>query len=163
MSGSDFTGPECELTQKIIACAIEVHKTFGCGLKEESYEAALEWELVNLGLKVEHQVSCPVVYKGHILSRINQERPKRIDLLVEDRVVVECKALPKNEYIHKAQCLTYLKMLKLKVGLVLNFGLPTLREGIQHVINETREEYRARLQEENPSAYRALIVGEGAG
>ena len=120
---------------------------------------ALCWELRQLGLKVERQKTCPVIYKGMDLSHEN-ERPRRIDILVEDRVVVECKALPSNEYIFKAQCLTYLKMLQLRVGLVLNFGLPTLKAGIQHVINETKEEYLARLKIEHPATYRSVIEEE---
>lgn len=102
-----YNGPESELTGKIIKLAIEVHRHFGCGLKEEAYEAALCWELRQAGLKVERQKPCPVIYKGVDLSDEN-ERPRRIDILVEDKVVVECKALPSNEYIFKAQCLTYL-------------------------------------------------------
>lgn len=159
MAAVGYNGPEKELTGTIIKCAIEVHRHFGCGLKEEAYEIALCWELRQLGLKIERQKACPVIYKGIDLSHEN-ERPRRIDILVEDRIVVECKALPSNEYIFKAQCLTYLKMLKLRVGLVLNFGLPTLKAGIQHVINETKEEYLNRLRMEHPAAYRSVIEEE---
>ena len=129
-----FSGIGSELTEQIIGAAIEVHREFGCGLKEEAYEAALCWELKQRGLKVERQVPCPVVYKGVVLSE-NDEHPKRIDLLVEDQVVVELKALSRNDPVFAAQCLTYLKMKKLEVGLVLNFGFPTLKEGVRHVIN----------------------------
>ena len=159
MAAEAYNGPESELTGTIIKCAIEVHRHFGCGLKEEAYETALCWELRQLGLKVERQKTCPVIYKGMDLSHEN-EHPRRIDILVEDRVVVECKALPSNEYIFKAQCLTYLKMLQLRVGLVLNFGLPTLKAGIQHVINETKEEYLDRLKREQPATYRSVIEEE---
>jgi len=159
MAAIDYDGPDSELTGKIIGCAIEVHRHFGCGLKEEAYEIALCWELRQLGLKVERQKTCPVIYKGMDLSHEN-ERPRRIDILVEDRIVVECKALPSNDYVFKAQCLTYLKMLNLRVGLVLNFGLPTLKAGIQHVINETKEEYLSRLRKEQPVTYRAVIEEE---
>ena len=129
-----FSGIGSELTEQIIGAAIEVHREFGCGLKEEAYEAALCWELKQRGLKVERQVPCPVVYKGVVLSE-NDEHPKRIDLLVEGQVVVELKALSRNDPVFAAQCLTYLKMKKLEVGLVLNFGFPTLKEGVRHVIN----------------------------
>ena len=159
MTAIDYDGPDSELTGKIIGCAIEVHRHFGCGLKEEAYEIALCWELRQLDLKVERQKACPVIYKGMDLSQEN-ERPRRIDILVEDRIVVECKALPSNDYVFKAQCLTYLKMLNLRVGLVLNFGLPTLKAGIQHVINETKEEYLSRLRKEQPVIYRAVIEEE---
>ena len=159
MGAPAYNGPESELTGTIIKLAIEVHRHFGCGLKEEAYEAALCWELRQAGFKVERQKPCPVIYKGVDLAEEN-ERPRRIDILVEDKVVVECKALPSNEYIFKAQCLTYLRMLGLRVGLVLNFGLPTLKEGIQHVINETKEEYLARLRKERPSVYYAVLEEE---
>ncbi len=159
MVATDYIGPESELTGKIIKAAIEVHRHFGCGLKEEAYEAALCWELRQAGLKVERQKPCPVLYKGVDLSEEN-ERPRRIDILVEDKVVVECKALPSNEYVFKAQCLTYLKMLRLRVGLVLNFGLPTLKEGIQHVLNETKEEYLARMKREHRASFRDVMEEE---
>lgn len=124
-----------ELTEKIIGAAIEVHREFGCGLKEEAYEAALAWELAQRGLKVERQVPCPVVYKGVILCD-SDDHPKRIDHLVEDSVVVELKAFARNEPVFAAQCLTYLKMKNMQIGLVLNFGFPTLKEGIRHVLND---------------------------
>lgn len=156
-----YKGPESELTGRIIECAIEVHRYFGCGLKEDAYESALCWELHQLGLKIERQKPCPVIYKGIDFTRENAY-PRRIDILVDDKVVVECKALPTNDYIFKAQCLTYLKMLDLRVGLVLNFGLPTLKAGIQHVINETREEYLDRLKKERPFEHRAVLDEERA-
>ena len=159
MAAVGYNGPEKELTGTIIKCAIEVHRHFGCGLKEEAYEIALCWELRQLDLKVERQKACPVIYKGMDLSQEN-ERPRRIDIRVKDRIVVECKALPSNDYVFKAQCLTYLKMLNLRVGLVLNFGLPTLKAGIQHVINETKEEYLSLLRKEQPVIYRAVIEEE---
>ncbi|MBR4612378.1 MAG: GxxExxY protein [Kiritimatiellae bacterium] len=131
----EFQGNQSELTKTIIAAAIEVHREFGCGLKEEAYEAALAWELGQRGLKVERQVPCPVVYKGIVLCE-HDEHPKRIDMVVEGKVVVELKAVSRDEPVFAAQCLTYLKMKKLQVGLVLNFGFPTLKEGIRHVLND---------------------------
>ena len=128
---------ESALTEQIIGSAIEVHRELGCGLKEEVYEAALCWELQQRGLKVLRQVPCPVVYKGMILSE-RDEHPKRIDLLVEDKVVVELKAVSRSEPVFKAQCLTYLRMMNLEVGLVLNFGFKTMKEGIGHVVNSRR-------------------------
>ena len=129
-----FNGNEAELTDKIIGAAIEVHKEIGCGLKEDVYEAALEWELKQLGLKVIRQVPCPIIYKGMKLIG-SDDHPKRIDMLVEDKIIVELKAVGKNEPVFSAQCLTYLRMKKLHVGLVLNFGFPTLKEGIKHIVN----------------------------
>ena len=132
--GNAFNGDDAELTRKIIGAAIEVHREFGCGLKEDAYEAALSWELRNAGLNAARQVPCPVIYKGMVLSE-RDEHAKRIDILVEDRVVVELKAVSRKEPVFAAQCLTYLKMMNLRTGLVLNFGFPTLKEGITHVVN----------------------------
>ena len=129
-----YTGPESELTARIIGAAIEVHQELGCGMKEEFYEAALCWELQQRGMRVERQAMCPVIYKGMILST-GDDHSKRIDLLVEDRIVVELKAVSHNDPVFVAQCLSYLRMKNLEVGLVLNFGFSTMKEGIRHVIN----------------------------
>lgn len=151
--------PENRLTEKIIQAAIEVHKTLGPGLKEEVYEAALALELGWKGIACKRQVPIRVVYKGVDIG--DSEHPKRIDLLVEDTVVVECKALASAlEPVFKAQCLTYLKMTGKRVGLVLNFGRPTVREGLGRVFNETREEYRARLARENPEVLKRVLEEE---
>lgn len=128
--------PENELTERIIGLAIEVHKTYGGpGLKENAYEAALEWELKNAGLKVERQKPVPIIYKG-MTFEADDEHPKRLDLLVEDIIVIEVKSVEAKarDEIFRAQCRTYLKMLGLHVGLVLNFGRPTLKEGIDRVL-----------------------------
>lgn len=151
--------PENRLTDKIIQAAIEVHKTLGPGLKEEVYEAALALELGWRGIECKRQVPVRVVYKGVDIG--DSEHPKRIDLLVEDSVVVECKALASaQDPVFKAQCLTYLKMTGMRVGLVLNFGRPTVREGIGRVFNETQEEYRARLARENPEVLKRVLEEE---
>ncbi len=154
--------PENELTEKIIGLAIEVHKEYGGpGLKESAYEAALEWELKAHGLKVERQKPVPIVYKGNVFES-DDEHPKKFDLLVEKRVIVECKAVSKTakDETFRAQCKTYLKMLGLRVGLVLNFGRPTIKEGVDRVINETKDEYRRRLAKENPAALRNILREE---
>ena len=129
-----YNGVYSDITNKIICAAIEVHRELGCGLKEEAYEATLAWELEQRGLKVQRQVSCPVIYKGMVFCR-DDEHPKRIDLLVEDKIVVELKAVNVRHPIFAAQCRTYLRMMNLPVGLVLNFGFQTLKEGIEHVFN----------------------------
>ena len=148
--------PENSLTNAIIGAAIEVHKTLGPGLKEEVYEAALAVELGLRGIKCSRQVPIAVVYKGVDIGDPNH--PKRIDLLVEDTVVVECKALAHaKDPLFKAQCLTYLKMTGRRIGLVLNFGRPVMREGIERVINETRDEYLARLARNNPQTARCVL------
>lgn len=127
--------PENNLTDAIISAAIEVHKTLGPGLKEEVYEAALAVELGFQGIKCSRQVPVTVIYKGINIG--DPDHPKKIDLMVEDSIVVECKALAcaKNP-LFRAQCLTYMKMTGCRVGLVLNFGRPTMKEGIERVINE---------------------------
>ena len=134
-----YAGVHADLTGKIINAAIEVHNELGCGLKEEAYEAALEWELAHRGHKVLRQVACPVIYKGNVFC-LDDEHPKRVDLLVDDKVVVELKAVCSKQSVFAAQCRTYLRMLNLPVGLVLNFGFPTLKEGIEHVSNSKATE-----------------------
>ena len=125
--------PENDITERIIGFAIEVHREFGGpGLKESAYESALEWELKNAGMKVVRQKEIPIVYKGHDMS--DPEHPLRIDILVDDLIVVECKAGAYNP-VYAAQCLTYLRLKKLKTGLVINFGLPRLVDGVERVSN----------------------------
>ena len=151
--------PENQLTDAIINSAIEVHRTLGPGLKEEVYEAALAVELGMRGIACRRQVPVKVVYKGVDIGDF--DHPKRIDVLVEDSVVVECKALATaRDPLFRAQCLTYLKMTGKRIGLVLNFGRPTLKEGIERVINETKEEYRARLARQAPASYRNVLREE---
>ena len=130
--------PENKLTDAIISAAIEVHRILGPGLKEEVYEAALAVELGMRGIHCERQVPVMVTYKGVDIGDPNH--PKRIDLLVEDTVVIECKALATaRDPLFRAQCLTYLKMTGKRIGLVLNFGRPTLKEGIERLIYEPPE------------------------
>ena len=123
---------ENELSYKIIGAAIEVHRTLGGpGLLESVYEEALSLELQQLGLQVERQVECPIIYKGQPLSQ-----PLRIDLLVEKTVIVECKATLENNPLFATQCLTYLRLSNLRFGLIINFGMKHLREGIERVVNK---------------------------
>ncbi len=129
-----YDGLYADVTDRIIGAAIEVHKELGCGLNEEAYESALAWELEHCGINVRRQVPCPVVYKGMLLCT-DDEHPKRIDLLVDEKIVVELKAVCARHPIFAAQCRTYLRMMNLPVGLVLNFGFPTLKEGLEHVFN----------------------------
>ena len=127
--------PENKLTDAIISSAIEVHRVLGSGLKEEVYEAALAVELGMRGIQCKRQVPVMVTYKGVDIG--DPDHPKRIDILVEDTVVVECKALATaRDPLFRAQCLTYLKMTGKRIGLVLNFVRPTLKEGIDRLIHE---------------------------
>jgi GxxExxY protein len=121
---------ENEISNIIIGSAIEVHRELGPGLLESSYEACLIHELKNEGLKVVHQEALPVVYKG-----IKLNAGYRIDLLVEDNVIVEIKSVEALADIHTAQLLTYLKLKELKLGLLINFNTVLLKKGIKRVLN----------------------------
>lgn len=118
------------VSEKIILGAIRVHRELGPGLLESTYEACLAHELTSLGLEFVRQKSCPVRYRG-----LEIECGYRMDLLVQDRVVVELKAVDRILPIHKAQLLSYLKMSNLNLGLLINFNVPLLKEGIQRVMN----------------------------
>ena len=118
-----------ELTEKIIGAAIEVHKTIGPGLLESAYEECLAHEMRIRGLNFERQVPLPVVYKG-----VTLDCGYRLDFLVEKAVVVELKAVESLQPIHEAQVLTYLKLGGWTVGLLINFNVPVLRDGIKRVV-----------------------------
>ena len=118
-----------DLTYKIIGAAIEVHKEIGPGLLESAYEACLVYELRKAGLQVEKQKSMPLAYEGEIL-----EIGYRIDLMVESRIIVEIKSVEALSDVHLAQILTYLKLSKLHLGLLVNFNVSSLKKGIRRVI-----------------------------
>jgi GxxExxY protein len=121
-----------ELSGAIIDAAMEVHREFGPGLLERVYEAALAKELALRGISTCRQVATQVVYKGEILD----EEAYRIDLLVEDAIVVELKTVPSILPIHEAQIHTYMRLSRKCLGLLINFNVTLLREGIKrHVIN----------------------------
>lgn len=124
-----------EITGEIIGAAIEVHRTLGGpGLLESVYEEALIWELQSRGCCIERQVTVPIKYKGHQLAN-----PLRLDLWVEKQVIVECKATTQYNSIYEAQLLTYLRLLELKVGLVINFGEKYVKRGVHRVVNEFQD------------------------
>lgn len=122
--------PENRITEKIIGCAIEVHKSLGPGLLESAYEECLCYELTQSGLRYKRQVPLPVVYKG-----VKLECGYRMDLVVEDSVVVEIKAIEKIMPVHEAQLLSYLKLHNKKVGLLMNFHIPVLKNGLKRIVN----------------------------
>lgn len=122
---------ENEISRLIVESAIEVHRTLGGpGLLESVYEEALVWELQQRGLTVQRQVSLPIPYKGITLAS-----PLRIDVIVGDLVVVECKAVTQYNAIFEAQTLTYLRLTGLKLGMVINFGERVVKDGIHRVVN----------------------------
>jgi GxxExxY protein len=120
-----------ELTEKIIKSAIEVHKALGPGLLENAYKECLFYKLCKDGLNVEKEKELPLVFEG-----INLDCGYRIDLLVENKIVIELKSVKKIEDIHLAQILTYLKLGKFHVGLILNFNVLALKDGIKRVVND---------------------------
>lgn len=118
-----------ELTGKIIGCAIEVHKNPGPGLLESAYEECLTFELVEKGLNIRRQQAVPVVYKD-----IKLECGYRIDILVEESVVIELKVVDELNPVHTAQILTYMKFSKMRYGLLINFNVTMLKNGIRRFI-----------------------------
>lgn len=115
-----------ELTRQIIGAAIEIHRHLGPGLLESTYESCLVYELEKLGLVVQRQVALPVVYK-----ELQLPKAYRIDLLVNDQIVVELKAVDQILPVHEAQVLSYLKLSQLKVGLLLNFHVKMMKDGVR--------------------------------
>lgn len=116
------------LTQRIIGCAIEVHRALGPGLLESSYEEALAIELEMQQLAFRRQVPVPALYKGHPIGE------HRIDLIVEDTVVVEVKSVAALEPVFEAQVLTYLRMTGKSIGLLINFNEKLLKHGIRRFV-----------------------------
>ncbi len=121
---------ENEISYKIIGAAMKVHAALGPGLLENAYEKCLLYELQKSGLYVECQKALPLVYE-----EINLETGYRVDLLVENKVVVEIKSVETLNDVHLAQVLTYLKLSDCKLGLLINFNVVSLKLGIKRVIN----------------------------
>lgn len=121
---------ENELSKTIIGCAIEVHKQLGPGLLESAYQECLYYELIQAGLKVQKEKPMPIVYK-----EVKLDHGYRMDLLVEEKVVVEIKTVDGFIDVHTAQVLTYLRLGNYKLGLLLNFQTTVLKNGIKRVIN----------------------------
>ena len=119
-----------EITGAIIKAAMKVHSALGPGLSESAYEACLLYELRKAGLKVEAQVALPVIYDG-----VKIDVGYRVDLLVEDTVIVELKAVEAILPIHQAQLLSYLKLSGKEAGLLINFHVLHLRDGIKRMVN----------------------------
>ena len=121
-----------EITEQIIGSAIAVHRALGPGLLESAYEACLAYELLERRLRVERQASLPVVYRG-----VRIDCGYRLDLVVEAMVVVEIKAVERILAVHEAQILTYLKLSGLSIGLLLNFNVPMMKDGIRRFVQDS--------------------------
>lgn len=125
---------ENEITEKIIGCAIKVHKNLGPGLLESAYQKCLSYELKKAGLKVQKEKPLPLVYED-----VKLECGYRLDLLVEDTIIVEIKSVEALNDIHLAQVLTYLKLNNSKIGLLINFNVLQLIKGVKRVINKYKK------------------------
>ena len=121
---------ENELSNKIIGIAIELHKVLGPGLLESAYENALAYDLAQLGLEIKQQVPMPFIYK-----EIKLDVGYRIDIIVQNKVIIEVKSVEIIAPVHFAQVLTYLKLSGLKLGLLINFNSKLLKNGIHRIVN----------------------------
>jgi GxxExxY protein len=119
-----------QITEKIIGCAISVHRGLGPGLLESAYEECLCYELVQENLKFDRQMPLPVVYKG-----VKLDCGYRMDLVIEDLVIIEIKAVERIIPVHEAQLLSYLKLYNKKVGLLFNFHVSVLKNGMKRIVN----------------------------
>lgn len=119
-----------EITSKIIKCAIKVHRAIGPGLLESAYKECLSYELVKSGLQVEKEKALPVIYEN-----IKLDCGYRLDLLVENRIIVEIKSVDALNDIHMAQLLTYLRLNQTRLGLLLNFNVVKMLNGIKRMAN----------------------------
>jgi GxxExxY protein len=134
-----------EISHRIIGAAIEVHRHLGPGLLESAYQSCLAFELKQLGLKVEEQKPLPVVYK-----QVKLDCGYRLDMVVEDEIIVEIKAIEKLLPIHDAQVLSYLRLTKKRVGLLMNFHVPVLKNGLKRIVNEFPDAEWAKRQAPEP-------------
>jgi GxxExxY protein len=121
---------ENEISGKIIGCAIDIHRELGPGLLESAYESCLFYELTEAGLKVEQQKPLPLIYK-----KVHLKCSYRLDLVVEDRIIVELKTVESLTSLHNKQLLTYLRIANYKLGLLINFNVPQLTQGIKRIAN----------------------------
>ncbi|MHC4470911.1 MAG: GxxExxY protein [Planctomycetota bacterium] len=122
---------ENEVAKEVVDAAYKVHNTFGPGLLESAYEKVLAFELTQRGLRVERQVAFPLAYEGVVV-----DEAFRADLLVEGIVIVEVKSVEKAAAVHHKQLLTYLRVSGLRLGLLINFGMGLIKDGIKRVVNQ---------------------------
>ena len=130
MHGVKFIKMELSiLSEKILKCAFKVHSELGPGLLESSYEECLYYELQQIGLQVEKQKALPLIY-----YEVKLDAGYRVDILVENKIVIEVKAVEALNDVHTAQVLTYLKLSECKVGLLMNFNVTSLKNGIKRLV-----------------------------
>ncbi len=121
---------ENEISKIIVGCALKVHKSLGPGLLESAYEECLYYELRRAGLSVQKQKPLPLIYED-----VKLEIGYRVDLLIEDKVIIEIKSVEALNDVHLAQILTYLKLSDCKLGLLINFNVSLVKNGIKRVVN----------------------------
>ncbi|MDX6499613.1 MAG: hypothetical protein QOG23_2873 [Blastocatellia bacterium] len=122
---------ENEISHLVVGCAMRVHSALGPGLLESAYEACLQFELIKSGLKVEAQKALPLVYES-----VKLECGYRVDLLVENKLIIEVKSVEALADIHFAQVLTYLRLSDLRLALLLNFNVVHMKDGIRRIVNK---------------------------
>jgi GxxExxY protein len=132
-----------ELTERVIGACIEIHRSLGPGLLESTYEECLCYELSIAGIGFERQKPLPVHYKN-----VKLDCGYRLDLVIEQKVIVELKTVENLLPIHEAQLLTYLKLSGLSLGLLINFNVPILKSGIKHIVNNFQDSAPPRLRGE---------------
>jgi GxxExxY protein len=120
-----------QISRRIIGAAIEVHRHLGPGLLESAYQSCLVFELRQQGFRVDEQKPLPVTYR-----EVRLDCGYRLDLVVEDEIIVEVKAIEKLLPIHDAQILSYLRLSNKKIGLLMNFHVPVLKDGLKRIVNE---------------------------
>ena len=130
--------PAHDLTPEVIGAAIAIHRKFGPGLLESAYEACMAFEIEKLGLHVQRQKAVPLIYES-----VKLDCGFRADLVVEDRLVVECKCKELLHPVDEAQLLSHLRLLDIRVGLLINFHVVVLRHGIKRMVNDYRDEQSA--------------------
>ncbi|MGQ0600392.1 MAG: GxxExxY protein [Anaerolineales bacterium] len=125
---------ENDIARIVVDAAFKIHKRLGPGLFESVYVAVLVYELTTRGLKVETEVPIPVVYEG-----VHLELGFRADIIVENKVIIEVKSIEQTAAVHKKQLITYLKVADKRLGLLINFGAPIIKDGITRVVNGLEE------------------------
>ena len=124
---------ENQIAAAVVDAAFKIHTTLGPGLLESVYESTLEYELRKRGLSVRRQISLPVYYEG-----LKLELGYRVDLIVGDKVIIEIKSIEALAPIHKRQLLTYLRLANMRLGLLINFNVERIKDGIRRVVNDLR-------------------------